>query len=260
MVDGDCRPSALQSAVIAIARATPLNRGIFRGRVARLLVGLKKGPIAASFQGARFRLNPLDNPIEAGMLLNPRYNSVELGFLRRCLSKGGVFVDVGANVGLYSITLAQCASCVIAIEPGSLALSRLRANIAESGSTNVTVVPCAVGEAAGEAFLETVQGNLGGSRLNEAGGERIRVQPLLQMLSELGVRQISALKIDIEGNEPLAIAELLTEDHRALWPKGIVIEHANRGSWSIDCFELITGCGYGSVGATKSNTLFLREP
>src|SRR5689334_25387178 len=75
--------------------------------LSRLLNLLRAGPLDVHYQGASFRFHHLGSATERGALLNPDYNLDELRFLRAHLHDGGVFVDVGANVGTYALALAR---------------------------------------------------------------------------------------------------------------------------------------------------------
>ena len=117
---GALAPNAAQAAIIALAQRTGLKRGAFRPWLSRLLNLLRAGPLDVNYQGAAFRLYHQGSATERGALLNPDYNIEELKFLRAHLTPGGVFVDVGANVGTYALALARdvgAAGRVIAIEP-----------------------------------------------------------------------------------------------------------------------------------------------
>ena len=59
------------------------------------------------YQGAAFRFHHQASATERGALFNPDYNLEELDFLRAHTPAGGVFVDVGANVGTYAMVLAR---------------------------------------------------------------------------------------------------------------------------------------------------------
>ncbi len=74
------------------------------------------------------RLAPLHPSTERGALFNPDYNLPELDFLRENAPVGGTFVDVGANVGTYAVSLAKHvgeSGRVIAIEPHPVSSARL---------------------------------------------------------------------------------------------------------------------------------------
>ncbi len=75
--------------------------------MSRLVNLMRGGPIDVQYQGASFRFYHQGSATERGALFNPDYNLDELDFLRRHTPAGGVFVDVGANVGTFALVMAQ---------------------------------------------------------------------------------------------------------------------------------------------------------
>ena len=75
--------------------------------LSRLVNLLRAGPVDVQYQGAAFRFYHQASATERGALFNPDYNIEELDFLRAHVPAGGVFVDVGANVGTYALALAR---------------------------------------------------------------------------------------------------------------------------------------------------------
>lgn len=60
------------------------------------------------------------------------------------IPEGGVFVDVGAHVGHFSVRLSKKASIVYAFEPGTVQYEGLIKNLELNNITNVITVNCAV--------------------------------------------------------------------------------------------------------------------
>ena len=117
---GAFAPTAAQHAIISLAQRSRLKRGAFRPMLSRLVNLLRAGPVDVQYQGASFRFYHQASATERGALFNPDYNIEELDFLRAHTPAGGVFVDVGANVGTYAMVLARHVGAggkVIAIEP-----------------------------------------------------------------------------------------------------------------------------------------------
>ena len=104
---GALAPNAAQAAVIRLVQRSGLKRGVFRPWMSRLINLMRPGPVDARYQGASFRFYHLMSATERGALFNPDYNLDELSFLRAHTPDGGVFVDIGANVGTYALTLAN---------------------------------------------------------------------------------------------------------------------------------------------------------
>ncbi len=104
---GTFAPNGAQQIVIALAQRSRLKRGAFRPMLSRLVNLLRAGPVDVQYQGASFRFYHQASATERGALFNPDYNLEELDFLRAHTPPGGVFVDVGANVGTYAMALAR---------------------------------------------------------------------------------------------------------------------------------------------------------
>ena len=105
-----CPPNRLQKWIIDFARTSMLRRGVFRATLSRLIFLLGGGrPFDIKFRNAVFRLEGGRNLIEYGIMLNPAYNAEDIEFLLGDASEGGVFIDIGCNIGLYSLPLARAA-------------------------------------------------------------------------------------------------------------------------------------------------------
>jgi FkbM family methyltransferase len=262
---GRLAPNAAQAAIIALAQRTGLKRGAFRPWLSRLLNLLRAGPLDVRYQNAAFRFYHQGSATERGALLNPDYNIEELTFLRAHVREGGVFVDVGANVGTYALALARDVGTggkVIAIEPHPVTHARLAFNHAASGYSQVKLVQAAAGDADGELLIETDGDNLGASHIvsGDASGKAIRVPSLRlqRILEEAGVTGVDALKIDVEGYEDRVLIPFFRQAPPALWPRAVVIEHLSKDEWRADCIADMLARGYAVSGKTRSNTMLAR--
>lgn len=144
-----------------------------------------------------------------------------LEYAAACGPRGGVFIDVGANIGNHTVYFSKfLADAVIAVEPSLKALRCLRRNISLNNITNCVVVECAAGETCkeGELVLPVrlkTKKNLGGSRIRTLSDgdlvredviveSRVLVRPLDEIAREfesVANRGISLIKIDVEGME-----------------------------------------------------------
>ncbi len=199
-------------------------------------------------------------------MFNPDYNLEELDFLRAHTPAGGVFVDVGANVGTYALALARHAGergSVIAIEPHPVTHARLAFNSHASGYVNVILVAAAAGATDGELMIETDGENLGASHIvsGATSGRALKVPSLRlqRILADAGADHVDALKIDVEGYEDRVLTGFFKQAPPSLWPRAIVIEHLSRNEWLEDCIADMRARGYVETGKTRSNTLLVRQ-
>jgi FkbM family methyltransferase len=262
---GALAPTPAQHAIISLAHRSRLKRGAFRPMLSRLVNLLRAGPVDVRYQGASFRFYHQASATERGALFNPDYNLEELDFLRARTPAGGVFVDVGANVGTYAMALARHVGAngkVIAIEPHPVTHARLAFNRAASGLTQVILVAAAAGPSDGELMIETDGDNLGASHIvsGERADNAIRVPSLRleRILGEAGVGHVDALKIDVEGYEDRVLTGFFRQAPQRLWPRAVVIEHLSRNEWQDDCIADMRTRGYAETGKTRSNTLLVR--
>jgi FkbM family methyltransferase len=262
---GAFAPNAAQAAIIALAQCTQLKRGAFRPMLSRLVNFCRAGPVDVQYQGAPFRFYHQANATERGALFNPDYNREELDFLRAHTPSGGVFVDVGANVGTYTMVLARHVGpggTVIAVEPHPVAHARLAFNRAASDFTQVRLVAAAAGPVDGELMILTDGDNLGASHIvsGEAAGRAIPVRSLRlqRILDDASIVHVDALKIDVEGYEDRVLTGFFRGAPEQLYPRAVVIEHLSREEWLDDCIADMRARGYAETGRTRSNTLLLR--
>jgi len=127
----------------------------------------------------------------------------DLRMLQRRLRPGEVFVDCGANIGLWTLAAASWlgpAGKVFAFEPNPKTAARLIRHVESNGlSSIVRVRPCCAGADPGEvAFQCERHHNL--SRIAEPGVATIRV-PVVTLDETLARETVHGLKIDVEGHE-----------------------------------------------------------
>lgn len=144
----------------------------------------------------------------------------ELSVLRRLLRPGDRFVDVGANIGVYSLVAAECGAEVVAFEPGSAAVAALRSNVALNDlGGRVEVRQEAVGAESGEIeFVDGVgtMGHVVTDASDDARGQaglftgrstrRLLRVPMVTLDEVVGDARVAALKIDVEGFEDAVLA------------------------------------------------------
>lgn len=180
-------------------------------RVGRLLIGNDPNPLL-HLDGMKLKANGQDVIVTAA-LANGNYEPFTLQIFRRqireAMQKKGdqpyVFVDVGANIGLFTVTAALLDPQiqVFAFEPNPASHHLLEENLQLNQLTNVTTLPAAVGEKPGTASLDISSPQAGMHSIYGPGTRRIDV-PVISLDAFLAERHAvpSFFKIDVEGYEP----------------------------------------------------------
>lgn len=126
----------------------------------------------------------------------------DMALLLHLLREGDLFVDVGANIGSYTILAsAVCQAQSIAFEPDPGAAKALRRNVEASGvSHRVDIFETAAGASSGSGRLsvghDTTNRMMGSG---EAGGQVVALKSLDEVLAD---KNPTLIKIDVEGFEP----------------------------------------------------------
>jgi FkbM family methyltransferase len=136
----------------------------------------------------------------------------ELAYLEKVLSPGKIFIDVGANFGVYTLVaskLVGAAGKVISLEPTAQSFAILGQNISLNHSTNVRAFQVALTQARGKAWLyhgwDPVGNSLGMDPLCGDEGEEVQTESLDNLLEENGINRVDVIKVDVEGAEELVL-------------------------------------------------------
>ena len=267
---GTYAPNALRRAVIAMTRRQ--GTGWLGKRLAfalrKLVVWTLNHPLDVEVMGARMRLFPFNNVCEKRILFTPQYfDPEEREILLNRLKPGFVFVDIGANIGGYSLFVGAHAgpgSQVLAIEPQPIIYDRLVYNIAQNPGLGIKALGCALADRNGSMTLFVSPDNKGESSVKilgwskEPGGSvEVPARTLLGVLEEEGIDRIDAMKIDVEGAEDLILPSFLEEAPDAALPRMVIIEDGRAG-WQTDCLALLESRGYRRSRKTRMNIIMER--
>ncbi len=194
----------LASGLVRLAqRFAPMGRGkwwLRRKSSGWLVTRLETGPWIRISGVSDFEWSVLDG--------NEGSEDRTASLFLQLVSPGHVVIDVGANVGFYSLTAASLvgpAGRVVAFEPGPKTASRLRENAALNGFANLVVVEAAVSDKPGVLRLHLGEDSEGNS-LFDPGQEatdsvEVSVLTLDAYAEAEGIARVDLLKIDAEGAE-----------------------------------------------------------
>jgi FkbM family methyltransferase len=152
-----------------------------------------------------------DDAITPVIVDHKRWEPALSNLLRRVLRPGGSFVDVGANIGYFSVLASDLVGPggrVFAVEPDSRNRAFLEANLARNRCANVTILPYAAWSEDSSLTLEThpAGGSMSSVHPIEAGdGESAETVPA-KRLDELIEGPVDLLKIDCELVDHIALA------------------------------------------------------
>lgn len=159
--------------------------------------------------GIRLRLN-LQDDIQF-LLFCGRYESRDLAWTRRLVPSGGTCLDVGANIGVFALTMARAAGAagrVFAFEPDPDVFARLQGNCAENPGLPVRPVQAAVSSAAGTAtfYRSDVRHHSGWGTIEQfsdlsENAIRVPTTTLDEFCRAQDIPHMDLLKIDVEAHE-----------------------------------------------------------
>jgi len=220
------------------------------------------GPLVATVGGFTWRLAPRDNKVDFDIWYKNRLEGAEeRAFLASHLVGGEVFVDIGANIGLYTVALLSAVPGLLAItfEPLERLRLRQRHNLALNGLTDRAMVRAeAVGPRGTLTLYESR--NAGRASLLPFDGARAGTSVPVRPLAALIDRPPAAIKVDVEGFEDQALLPYFDETPPHRWPRAIVIETLHRNDWTRDCLQELFQRGYVQMGRTEENALLSRVP
>jgi FkbM family methyltransferase len=127
-------------------------------------------------------------------------------FLQSHVLGPGAIVDVGANMGAVSITLARRFPDrrLLSIEANPTTCAQLRRSAEANGCINIGVRDVAVADRIGEIWFATDTGSSATCHISEggaAGNLRVKCTTLSGLVEEEAIDRVALLKVDVEGYE-----------------------------------------------------------
>jgi FkbM family methyltransferase len=188
--------------------------------------------------GFRMRLDTTD-PVGRVLAIGGVWEPPVTALFRSALSPGDVCVDVGANIGYFTLLAAALVGPngrVYALEPAPDTYAALAASIELNRFSNVRALCVAAGEAEGEALLDdhvhSVLSSIRGTSNDgngEADGLTVPVRSVASVIEPSDLSRLRLVKIDVEGYELEVLRGLEPVLEGGARPTVMVEVHAGRG-------------------------------
>jgi FkbM family methyltransferase len=188
-----------------------------------------------------------------------------IGGLRGLVQDGSTVVDVGANIGFFSLRFAGWVGPVgrvIAIEPERRNITSLRARVARAGlSGTVDCVHAAAADQPGLLRLAVTPGHPGDHHLAES-GEPVQAVTLDELTAH-GTPPVSLVKIDVQGAETMVIAgarRLLKQQQPAVYVEVHEPSLTRLGSSPCELIDTLIELGFAGHRLTRHGIGPREEP
>ena len=158
-----------------------------------------------------------------------KYEEYETKLISEKVESNSVVVDVGANIGYYTMIMAKRAKKVFAIEPDEENYEILKKNIEANKLNNVVLIRAAASDKREKIRLYKSLTNNGDHRVYNTGDRRYVEELFSVALDEilLNEQKIDLIKIDTQGWEPKVLVgakKVIERDSPILfmeyWPEG----------------------------------------
>jgi len=183
-----------------------------------------------SYRGASFVV-PLNEDIGWRLVNIREYEEDEICCLEGIVRDDDLCVDVGGNIGIYSVFMARKASAgkVVAFEPIPINRKMLALNLALNNLDNVEIMDCVLSDTTGDVSFSVSKDSAYSSmrptnRKEESCSLQVRSRTFDELFASKGIK-VGIVKVDVEGAELLVLrgaARLLSDP--AIRPRAVLVE------------------------------------
>ena len=163
------------------------------------------------------------------------FDADELSFLEANYEFGDYFLDIGANMGFYSLFLAKKhpEMKVLAFEPDPYNIAKFRKNVLLNGVNNVAMCEYALSDENGQKDLMLNTGNNRGGNsfvidqyefCGEQSYVNVSCKTLPAALKENNVFHVGIAKLDVEGFEYPILKTFFSQVPKSVYPRAVVLE------------------------------------
>ena len=218
------------------------------------------GMILLDIQGSKMYLNSKDKGVDTTLLVHGVYEAFETDLIKRIIGKGMVVVDIGANIGYYTLIASRLVGNkgrVYAFEPEPSNYQRLCKNIAANRYENVVSVCKAASNINGTAKLYVNPAHTGSSSFAEDHPVHSTEAPQCCLVETITLDsffeqigrdiKVDFIKVDAEGAEGLVwdgAQKVLGQPHLTMFMEFTPNTQRSMGTDPLGLLGKITNCGF----------------
>ena len=205
--------------------------------------------------GLRNMIIPIDDGIGLRILATGTFEAttmdgIDLLFGEGLIRSDGIALDIGANIGVYSIFFGRRCQQVVSFEANPVTHKILEVNVAMAHLANVTCLWCGASDSKGTARLQVPKnGQLGWATFDVKdvpGGTDsvdVPIDTVDSVMQRIGLadERVSVIKIDVERHEP-AVLRGVTQVLKK-WQPAVLLE-TSAGAAAESCYRLLHSLGY----------------
>ena len=145
----------------------------------------------------------LDKFDSLNLSINPDYEKREMDYISPYIKKTDIIVDIGANIGYYTLFFARLApeGMVHCFEPDTTNFELLTMNIYSNKHKNILAENRALSDKNGTTHLILNKLNTGGHRITN---EKTAISVPMLRLDDY-IQKVDFIKLDVEGAETMVI-------------------------------------------------------
>ena len=199
----------------------------------------------------------------------------EIEFIKNKIKNNTWFVDIGSNIGLYSLNISNLNNKykkvkTLSIEPNPKIYQRLKKNYKLLVSQNKFVrnnfllKNFAIGdkEEIGNIDMKVPHANvkiIKNKKFNvKKNIIKVKIIKLSSLLKKYKIKNISCIKIDTEGYEFKILNNFFKKKNLKFFPQYLIIEHNNDKNY-IKTEKIILKNNYEIIFTTNSNTVYKKN-
>lgn len=185
----------------------------------------------------------------------------ESGLIEWCkqfCKSDGIFLDIGAHTGTYTLSLSSYVNHVYAFEPQKMTYYALCGGVALSDMKNVTCINHGLGssEQVGKTVLNIVSRDGGGSTIHTPSTEILCQEEItITTLDSYKLSNVCFIKMDVEENELFVLQGAKETLIRCGLP--CILFESNDPDKRSDLFSHIEDMSYRIVNVTGAKNMFL---